>query len=226
MDLSIIIPTFNRAPILRKTLEALESQVTEASFEIIVVDDGSSDGTAETAAAFRRKSAIPLSYYFQPNRKQGAARNLGARFASGDWLLFLGDDIVPGPDLVRMHMERHGRALTEDAPLVVLGYTAWPPEWKKTRFLEFIGEQGWQFGFSLIEDHDDVPFNFFYTSNLSLSSTLFSESGGFDEDFTVYGWEDIELSLRLKELGSRLVYQPGAAAYHYHPTNLSSFSRR
>ena len=55
----------------------------------------------------------------------------------------------------------------------MIGYTTWPEEWKKTRFLEFIGEQGWQFGFSLIEDFENVPFNFFYTSNLSMPRKLF-----------------------------------------------------
>ncbi len=229
MDLSVIIPTYNRAEILGETLSALESQKTDAGFEVIIVDDGSTDNTADIAFSCRSRSRVPVSYYYQPNRKQGAARNLGARFAEGEFLLFLGDDIVPGPDLVQKHLEkqresRPGRGDTE--PRVVIGYTAWPEEWKKTRFLEFIGEQGWQFGFSLIKDHDDVPFNFFYTSNLSMPAGLFRDSGGFDEDFTVYGWEDIELSLRLREMGTRMVFQPEAGAFHHHPTNLASFAER
>ncbi|MFH1966220.1 MAG: glycosyltransferase family 2 protein [Acidobacteriota bacterium] len=230
MDLSIIIPTYNRASTLRATLDGLDVQETSVACEIIVVDDGSTDSTADITDSFRRKSKLPVSYYFQPNRKQGAARNLGARFAEGEWLLFLGDDIVPGPELLKQHLDKHREkpyyADGSPVPRVVIGYTAWPSEWKKTRFLEFIGEQGWQFGFSLIQDFDDVPFNFFYTSNLSMPRKLFQDSGGFDEDFTVYGWEDIELSLRLREMGIRIVFQPGAKAFHYHPTNLFSFAER
>jgi len=229
MDISVIIPTYNRAETLAETLNALEAQETDSRFEIIVVDDGSTDGTAELSASFQSNSRHPFSYYYQPNRKQGAARNLGARFADGSWLIFLGDDIVPAPDFVKQHLGRQRELLSdgdpESAP-VVIGYTSWPPEWKKTRFLEFIGEKGWQFGFSLIEDSNDVPFNFFYTSNLSMSRRLFLRSGGFDEDFTVYGWEDIELSLRLKEMGIRIVFNPRARAFHYHPTNLESFAER
>jgi glycosyltransferase involved in cell wall biosynthesis len=229
MDLSVIIPTYNRAPMLQATLEGLAHQETKASWEIIVVDDGSTDTTADIADSFRRNSGIPLSYYFQTNRKQGAARNLGSKFAVGDCLLFLGDDIVPGPYLVEEHLAKHRENLTADGlpvPRVVIGYTTWPPEWKKTRFLEFIGEKGWQFGFSLIEDFENVPFNFFYTSNLSMPRKLFLDTGGFDEDFTVYGWEDIELSLRLKAMGIKIVYQPRAKAFHYHPTTLVSFAER
>ncbi len=229
MDLSIIIPTYNRASTLQATLDGLNNQDTSADWEIIVVDDGSTDSTAEITDSFRRRSSVPVSYYFQPNRKQGAARNLGVRFAAGEYILFLGDDIVPGPALVEQHLEKHQERLSPGGdPIfrVVIGYTAWPVEWKKTRFLEFIGEQGWQFGFSLIEDFENVPFNFFYTSNLSMPRKLFQDSGGFDEDFTVYGWEDIELSLRLREMGIRIIFQPGAKAFHYHPTTLSSFAER
>ncbi len=214
---------------LQATLEGLALQDTGASWEIVVVDDGSTDTTADITASFRIKSGIPVSYYFQTNRKQGAARNLGARFARGEWILFLGDDIVPGPALVEEHLAKQRENLSpggSTVPRVVIGYTTWPPEWKKTRFLQFIGEKGWQFGFSLIEDFDNVPFNFFYTSNLSMPRKLFLEAGGFDEDFTVYGWEDIELSLRLREMGTRIVYQPRAEAFHYHPTTLASFAER
>jgi len=233
MVASIIIPTYNRAPELERTLKGLEQQETEDCFEVIVVDDGSTDNTASLVNTFRSKTELTVSYYYQPNRKQGAARNLGARFAEGEYLLFLGDDIVPGHHLVQKHLERHQAPESKELAasgkaeeLVVIGYTVWPEEWEKTRFLEFIGEKGWQFGFSLIEDHDDVPFNYFYTSNLSLPRKLFLASGGFDEDFDAYGWEDIELSLRLRKMGSRMVFQPEARAFHYHSTDLSSFARR
>jgi GT2 family glycosyltransferase len=169
-----------------------------------------------------------LHYLSQANRKQGAARNLGARHASGKVLVFLGDDTVPQPDFLAEHQTaRSQRGESDDrSRLVVIGYTRWPARLRATRFMEYIGEQGWQFGFALIGDQDDVPFNFFYTSNLSIARSFFLESGGFDEAFQEYGWEDIELGVRLKKLGMRLTYHPDAVAEHDHPTSLWSFIER
>ncbi|MFZ0427631.1 MAG: glycosyltransferase [Acidobacteriota bacterium] len=223
---SVIIPTFNRCSTLLETLGALANQsYPKDSYEVLVVDDGSSDRTAPAVARLQPDYPVPLHYLFQPNRKQGAARNLGARTAAGPRILFLGDDIVPGRDLLIEHERAHGR-FSDDERVAVIGYTTWPASFRRTRFLEYIGEQGWQFGFSLIKHPDDVPFNFLYTSNLSLSREFFFEAGGFDEGFREYGWEDIELSLRLKERGMRLVYANGAVAYHHHPISLGEFSER
>jgi GT2 family glycosyltransferase len=164
----------------------------------------------------------------QENRKQGAARNAGAKQAQGDFLVFLGDDTIPAPDFLSCHAaaRRKRGESAPDSSLVVIGRTRWAEHLATTRFMEYIGEQGWQFGFALIKDPEKVPFNFFYTSNLSISRRFFLESGGFDEDFQEYGWEDIELSLRLMREGMRLVYEPGAVAWHDHPTSFRSFIRR
>jgi GT2 family glycosyltransferase len=222
---SIVIPTYQRSGILGLTLKGLALQEEAPEFEVIVVDDGSRDETPSRVTRLQSDFPVPLHYLFQPNRKQGAARNLGARSAVGDRLLFLGDDIVPSPRFLKEH--EACRMLHRDDPrIVVIGYTTWPESFRRTRFLDYIGEQGWQFGFSLIDDADNVPFNFFYTSNLSVSRRFFLESGGFDEDFQEYGWEDMELSLRLQDRGMRLVYAPKAKAFHHHPTDLKSFIRR
>jgi GT2 family glycosyltransferase len=199
------------------------------SFEVLVVDDGSTDDTADQVRQLQSHFPVPLHYFFQLNRKQGAARNLGARSASGCLLVFLGDDTVPRTNWLEEHREaqkRSGSGDPEASSQVVIGYTRWPQNFRQTRFLRYIGEEGWQFGFSLIEDPNDVPFNFFYTSNLSLCRRFFLNSGGFDESFHEYGWEDIELSLRLKRRGMRIVYNPDAVALHYHPMSLASFVQR
>ena len=230
MDFSVLIPTFNRASILKRTLQALASQCPGAgSFEVLVVDDGSTDRTPEEVRLLQENYPVPLHYFFQPNRKQGAARNLGARNAQGRFLVFLGDDTVPVKGFLKEHRKAHEaqRSFGEElSKIVVIGYTTWPRDFSRTRFLEYIGEKGWQFGFSLIEDHEDVPFNFFYTSNLSLSRSFFLQAEGFDEDFHEYGWEDIELSVRLKSLGMRIVYNDAAAAHHHHFMTLWSFLQR
>lgn len=230
MEFSVVIPTFNRAEILGKTLRALAvqspwpGQASDGSaYEVIVVDDGSSDATEETVRNLAQGYPAALRYFRQSNQKQGAARNRGARRASGDCLVFLGDDTVPVPDFLLRHRESQARA---QGDVAVIGYTPWAEDYPRTRFMEYIGERGWQFGFSLIEDPENVPFNFFYTSNLSLPRRLFLQAGGFDEAFKEYGWEDVELSFRLCRQGLRIVYNPLAVAHHHHPTSVRSFVRR
>lgn len=230
MQFSVVIPTYNRASILEKTLQALSRQSVISRresgtvwFEVLVADDGSADETPDMVRRLAGDYPVPLRYFRQPNRKQGAARNLGAQKARGSHLIFLGDDTVPIPAFVQEHSRFQSPA---DPRKVAIGYTPWAPDLPRTRFMEYVGERGWQFGFSLIRDPEDVPFNFFYTSNLCLSRSFFWEAGGFDEDFREYGWEDIELSWRLNKRGMRLVYNPRAVAHHYHPTTLASFIRR
>lgn len=237
MQVSVVIPTYNRSRILVRTLEALGRQTALEEFkddsgggvpyEVIVVDDGSTDDTAERVRGMAARYPAPLVYLRQENRKQGAARNLGVGRARGDWLVFLGDDTVPAPDFLGEHLKARAQGAQDEAGRVVaIGYTPWAREYPRTRFMEYVGEEGWQFGFALIEDPDDVPFNFFYTSNLSISREFFRKSGGFDEDFGEYGWEDIELGWRLHRMGMRLVYHARAVAYHHHPTSVRAFVRR
>ncbi len=143
--------------------------------------------------------------------------------ATGRYVVFLGDDTVPRGSFLAQHWDSQQQGGRER---VVIGYTPWSSTQPKTAFLHHIGELGWQFGFSLIEDPFDLPFNFFYTSNLSISRDFFLEAGGFDESFQEYGWEDMELGWRLQKMGMQLVYNRDAVASHHHPTNFASFVRR
>lgn len=192
------------------------------------MDDGSTDETGDLVKRLRQDYPVPLHYLQQANRKQGSARNLGSRKACGDFLVFLGDDTVPAPNFLAEHAKARTKPRIDPGPsrLVVIGYTPWPKEYRQTRFMRYIAEEGWQFGFSLIQDPEKIPFNFFYTSNLSIDRSFFWEAGGFDEGFQEYGWEDIELGHRLQQLGMHLVFQREAIAYHHHPTSLGSFVQR
>jgi GT2 family glycosyltransferase len=233
MRCSVVIPTLNRVDVLSRTLTALSTQslcTTEAEspppFEVIVVDNGSSDGTAGAVAALGAGFPVPLRYLRSSReRNAAAARNVGSQSASGDYLVFLGDDTVPAPEFLERHLAAHGRRRNR-TEVVIIGHTAWPPESTPTRFMKYIAEQGWQFGFALIDDPENVPFNFFYTSNISLARRFFTAEGGFDEEFPGCNWEDIEFGWRLRKRGMRLVYERDARVYHYHPTSLASFTLR
>ena len=219
-ELSIIIPTHNRLDVLPRVLDAVEAQRDAPAAELIVVDDGSADGTREWLG--RRAFRLPARVVSQPCRGPAAARNRGIELAAGRILAFLGDDMIPDPGWLAAHHRAH----REPGPRAYIGYTDWHPRMRRTRFLRFVNEQGRQFGFGMIEDPADVRFNFFYASNLSLPRALLGNER-FDERFPYAAWEDIELGYRLARYrGMRLAYLPAALTAHDHPTSLARFMGR
>ncbi len=220
---SVVIPTYNRLETLQLVLAALERQERPwpLDIEVVVVDDGSSDGTWAWLGGLRRAGLVPLR---QDNSGPAAARNRGVAAASGEVVLFLGDDTVPQAGWLATHLDAH-RALGGEGNLAVLGYTSFSHEFD-TPFSRWINEFGAQFGYLLIEDAGDVPFNFFYTSNVSLSRRVFMDLGGFREDFPAAAWEDIEFAYRATGAGLRMVYRPPARTLHLHRVDASSFRHR
>jgi len=221
-EVSVVIPTHDRLHMLAEVLAALEAQERAPSFEVVVVDDGSRDGTAEWLRA--RRTTLALRTLVQENAGPAAARNTGVAVAAGRWVAFLGDDTVPARGWLAAHREAHRRR-GDDPHVAVLGYTGWHPRMRLTPFLRYINEHGLQFGYALIQDREDVPFNFFYTSNLSLPRDLLLAEP-FDLSFPYAAWEDIEVAYRLKKRGLRMVYEPGATVAHDHPTDIRRFAER
>lgn len=229
MKLSIIIPTYNRADILKLCLERLMIQ-EGVDFEIIVVDDGSTDHTSDIVRELEipnSKFQTKIQYIYQKNAHQGVARNRGAKQASGDILLFMGDDILAEPGFLMRHIDVH--ALHSDEGVVVLGYTTWDPSLPINPYMRFLEASGWQFAYHLLTPgfvgHPE-PYKFFYTSNISLKKSLFDKEL-FNESFKEYGWEDIELGYRLwKKHNMNLYYEPNAKAFHRHLIPEDSLPRR
>ncbi|MDQ5857141.1 MAG: glycosyltransferase, partial [Acidobacteriota bacterium] len=197
-------------------------QESPPEFEVLVIDGGSGDSTAERLLAYA--APYPFRPFFQENSGPARARNRGVTEARGSHVLFLGDDTVPEPALLAVHAESH--AEPRDYPVAVLGYTTWPRERRVSPFLHHINEYGLQFGYRLIEDPEAVPFNFFYTSNISLPRPLLEEAGLFDTTFPHAAWEDIEIAYRLSKKGMKIVYRPRAVARHHHEITFRSFRRR
>jgi GT2 family glycosyltransferase len=139
-------------------------------------------------------------------------------------VLFIGDDTVPEPDFLAEHARVH-RDAGDDALVACLGYTGWPPSERVTAFMDYINDYGLQFGYKLIRDGDVVPFNFFYTSNISIDRKLLVKHP-FDTTFPSAAWEDIELAYRLDAKGLKIRYNARAVTRHYHPMNVDSFARR
>jgi GT2 family glycosyltransferase len=223
--LSIIIPTYNRKDVLRKTLEAYCSQsAPEEILEIFAVDDGSTDGTDSVVAQSNEGSPIPIRYIRQEHRGAAAARNLAIRAAGGDLLLFTDDDIVPSPTLVEEHSKWHQQ--NPDPSAAVLGFVPWHPDVHATPFMNWLMQDGPVFCLRECAKRRELGFEFFYTCNLSLKAEFLRNNGIFDEDFESYGCEDLELGYRLTKKGLRLIYNPQAVAYHYKHMSFADACRR
>ena len=219
MYFSVVIPTYNRLDMLLRVLDALDAQVGAPPFEVIVIDDGSKDDTARVVS--QRKGILFRS---QPNGGPGRARNHGVTLATGKIVVFIGDDTVPEPAFLAEHARVHQAA--NDHPMVAaLGYTGWPRGERVTAFMDYINDYGLQFGYKLIQDGAVVPFNFFYTSNISIDRGVLA-AHPFDTTFPAAAWEDIELAYRLEAKGLKIHYNARAVTRHYHPMDVDSFARR
>lgn len=233
MQLSIIIPTYNRADILKECLKRLEDQdFMKNEFEVIVVDDGSTDNTKEIVEKAQKKYSIEINYLYQKNQGQGIARNYALRYAKGKIVAFIGDDILVLPDFVKQHLNFHRKYKNENE--AVLGFVGWDPRLEVTPFMEWLTNGssvlgkfgGHQFAYEKLQGKKRADYNFFYTSNISLKRSLLKKHP-FDSRFSSYGWEDIELGYRLtKKENLILYYNPMAVGYHMHPMDESSLEKR
>jgi glycosyltransferase involved in cell wall biosynthesis len=224
-ELTVIVPTYNRKEILLKTLAAYQSQSTrEEILEILVVDDGSTDGTAEAVSQFKNETPLSVRYLSQRNSGLAAARNHGIREAKGRLLLFGDDDIIPGAHLVAEHLSCHRKY--PDSSVAVLGLVAWSPEVRPTPFMEWLASDGVLFDFGHLSREKEVDFERCYFCNTSLKAEFLARNGVFDEDFRTYGYEDTELAFRLSKRGLRMLYHPDAVGYHYKFVSFAAACRR
>lgn len=225
-DLSIVIPTRDRWPVLAGTLDALAAQSIDGlEVEVVVADNGSADDTwrrlGERASAGR--DPFELRPVREPRPGASAARNAGIAAARGGLVLFLGDDCRPSSrDLLRAHLEHYGDG---DPWRAVLGHVEWDPAVGSTPVMRWLDRTGKTFTWPSPGETDASPW-FFYTSNVSVSREALVAVDGFDERFPAYGWEDGELGLRLEQRGLRLAYRPELRVVHAHRYELSDSLKR
>ena len=225
MDLSVVIPTYNRASLLIRVLDAWREvdQATKYKYELIFSDDGSSDNTVATL----KQQAKGLSIVILENEHGGAARarNAAIRRAQGERILMLGDDIFPNPQLVNRHVELSRQFGPDTA---ILGDIKWHPELKLNYLMHHITEVGHeQFSLNAFQPGQYVDFRHFYTANISLDRQfLLSEPGLFDERFSKVNFEDVELGYRLANRGVHIRFEPEAWVYHYHDYTAEAFCNR
>ena len=211
IELSIVIPTYNRVDILRETIENLLNQsLSKERFEIIIVDDGSIDGTADMLNYLKSQTIHNLKAYRQENQLSGSARNLGIKAASGPIILSMDDDLTAHPDLLKYHLEFHhtypkpGSAVLGMVKTGADGVDLLTPN-NRTIFSSYMTE------------HCDpiVDVSYFTTQNVSLKKEFVIKAGMFTPGLPRL--DDMDLAFRLKEKGLKLIYCPKAVVIHNQP---------
>lgn len=218
--ISVVMPTVGRRDSVLRALTALAHQdIPPEEFEVVVSVDGSSDETVRSLETFSSPYAIQV--VTGPRRGRAGACNAALERAKGDVVVILDDDMEPAPSCLRLHAAHH----TGEATVCVMGgvpiradrgspsatrYMAW----KFERHLANLAQPGHEFA---LRD--------FYSGNTSLRRDVLVDAGGYDEEYTLYGNEDLELSLRLRAAGVRLVYDGDALAYQHYEKDLRGLVR-
>jgi len=207
-NLSVVIPTYNRLETLRVVVPALLANTLSAErYEIVVADSNSNDGTAEFLAGIGAEHPnvrhVPGAY-----SGRAMARNAGIAAAAGEIVLFTDSDIIASPELLERHLDHHR---TQRGVAVV----------------------GMELQVESLADYErlrDVPavrrplhperrrrlsWLYFLTGNASVRKSDLERVGCFDQNFTGYGHEDLELGYRLQAAGIRILYEPRAVNYHW-----------
>jgi glycosyltransferase involved in cell wall biosynthesis len=208
--ISVAIPTRNRADLLEACLSSLVDQTLSPElFEVVVVDDGSTDSTAEVCE--RLSEVLPLTYQRLARSGIAAAKNAGL-FASRGWIvLFFDDDDIAHAELLRAHVEAHRQ--WSDPRIAILGYTTWHPSLKVTPVMRYATEIGQNlFSYPSLEPGRELDFTHFWGGRASAKRGFLLEHGAFNQDFT-FGYEDIELGFRLSSHGFAVVYSQQALSY-------------
>jgi glycosyltransferase involved in cell wall biosynthesis len=208
--LSVVIPTRDRREVLGETLAALDGQRgLPATFEVIVVDDGSSDGTAD-----RLDGVTFDGFALQVLRLDAGgparARNRGIAAAAADRVLLLGDDTIPEPGALAGHLEAAG-----GRTVAVQGRVDWSADQPVTEVMAFLAPEGPQFYFTGLTDGEHIPYTAVLGSNLSAPIRWFRDEP-FDERFTEACLEDTELAWRWSKRGWSAIWSESARCRHRH----------
>jgi len=207
-EISVVVPTYNRIETLRHVLPSLLAQdLPPESFEVLVCDSNSNDGTAEYLTKMRELypnvDHLPGAY-----SGRAMARNAGIERARGSVVLFNDSDIVASPDLLSRHLEHH----RNQRDIAVVGLEV------QVRSLE---------DYKAKRDHPEtrrglhppgrkrLSWLYFLTGNASARREDLLRVGCFDQSFTGYGHEDLELGYRLQKAGIKILYEPRAVNYHW-----------
>lgn len=195
MEFSVVIATKDRCSYVERALSCLQAQADAPAFEVIVVDNGSADGTRGAVEAYSN-AARPVRYLSQPDPNRGKSRNRGVEAARGRYIAFCDDDVrLPERWLAAHAAAQSGEGYVVNGPILNVASVDAAPKPAAANYSRA----------------------FLCTCNASLAKRDFERVGGFDESFDLYGWEDTELGVRLREAGCRWRFAWAAYLWHLKP---------
>jgi len=218
--LSVVIPTKNRSALLAQAIDRIESQtVPRELYQVIVIDNDSSDDT-RTLLEQKSKTYPNLKFGLQEKPGAAATRNAGLRLVKGNLTLFIDDDVQAEPALIEAHLACH----VKNPNTSVIGAVTMP--WGNTTdpFLRYLRDHRILNPYT--PSKGPIDFSYYHTCNVSTATQMLLNVGGFNENFKIYGMEDIELGYRLEKAGGRMVFAPDARAVHYRFPGYRDFIER
>lgn len=217
LKLTVVLPTYNRLEQLKIVLAGLENQdYPRDEYEVVVVSDGSSDGTDEYVS--KLETQLRLSLVSQENGGVAVARNTGFAHAQGKLVLFIDDDVVPSSHLIREHMQIHDNS--EDV-IAVIGPMLTPVDFDMKPWVAWEQAMLYKQYHAMQIGEFQPTARQFYTGNTSLPLECLIKSGGFDTSFRRA--EDVELAYRLDDQGVKFIFAPNAIGYHYADRSFESW---
>ncbi|MFN8674679.1 MAG: glycosyltransferase [Candidatus Sericytochromatia bacterium] len=199
---TIAIPTFNRKDILEKNLELIFSSIknTPDKIEILVIDDCSTDQTKKLLEDYKKIYKEKFNFFIsEKNNGIAKTRNLLVEKSQGNYIIFIDSDVFVTKETIKAHIDFHKKYNN----YICQG---------NLNFISNLNDLN-KIKKSILTDYSN---SFFDTANLSIKKELIVKVGLFDENFTGYGWEDLELGIRLKKIGIKSKKNKKALAYHYH----------
>lgn len=234
MNVDIVIPVFNQAEALSMVLEGFVKQKTEYEYKVIVVNDGSDEDIEQIVL----NKSPKITYLSQHNSGRSRARNYGVENGTGDLIIFNDSDRIPCPYFINEHVKSH---LNSDNCRIVMGlpkeiyfkeYTKY-----KTKINQIVGgetnlSRTTRFTKNVLKIYDSlgktdslIPWISTFSGNMSLSRKMF-EKHLFDEKFTKWGFENIELGYRLFLEKGQFEYNSSAVNYHLaHPREANFYEK-
>jgi glycosyltransferase involved in cell wall biosynthesis len=210
LKVSVVIPTKNRSAMVAQAIDHVEDQTfPKDQYEVIVIDNDSVD---DTRSVLESKARLypNLKFGFQEKPGAAATRNAGLRMATGELIVFVDDDVQAEPSLIEAHFSHHQKEPGDS----FIGAVTIPWGEITDPFQRYLRDHRILNPYTLSKG--PIDFSYYHTCNVSTPADALAKVGGFNEAFSIYGMEDIELGYRLERSGSRMTFAPDAKATHYH----------
>jgi glycosyltransferase involved in cell wall biosynthesis len=214
-SVSVIVTSFNHKPIVQRLLPQLQAEdYPREKCEIIVVDGGSTDGSREWLGSL--KDARLHVILQEQDRGRSAMRNEGIRVAHGEIIIMLDGDHTIDKNFILPHVESHARQ-----ECVVVGHSQFTDRWRSRALDRYLNTRGAR----KLLPGSPLPGRYFITRNCSVPRSVLERVGLFDETFSGWGGEDLELGMRFEEIGVKIIYEPRTRAWHHHDRPLNALLR-